>query len=145
MHCPTTTGPSKKLCHHRRCSCGTTNAASAAEPAKTAPISESAGTPASTGSPDNANGHGGASEQRKGGAADCDTSCQARGGGNGAVGGKRNGGGEGRGQGQVAPRANVFVTHSVAAQGAVWCECGVLVRCLYSGLVVTRQLHNTTV
>ena len=29
MHCPTTTRPSKKLRDHRRCSCGTTNAACA--------------------------------------------------------------------------------------------------------------------
>ena len=79
-HCPTTIGPSKTLQDRQRCSCGTRSAACAAQPAKTTPNSEPAGTTVATGSPDSANGYDGASERRKSGTADCDTSCQATGG-----------------------------------------------------------------
>ena len=64
MHCRTTTRPSKKLQDHRRCSSGTRNAACAAQPAETTPNSEPAGTKVAIGSPNSANGHGGASERR---------------------------------------------------------------------------------
>ena len=68
MHCPTTTRPSKKQRVHRRCSSGTRDAACAAQPAKTTPNSEPAGTTVATCSPNSANGHGSASDRRKGGA-----------------------------------------------------------------------------
>ena len=55
----------------------------AEQPAKATPNSEPAGTTVATDSPECANGHGGASEQRTSGAAACDTSCQTRRGGAG--------------------------------------------------------------
>ena len=56
----------KKLRDHRRCSSGTRDAACAAQPAKTTPNSEPAGTTVATGSPNSTNGQRAAQKWRRG-------------------------------------------------------------------------------